>query len=179
MSQPIQRAMTFCMAAHSDHPRKYTDEPYWKHCAEVAALVATAPGATDEMIAAAWLHDTVEDTDTTPDTIKDQFGEEVARLVEGLSDVSVPEDGDRAVRKAIDRKHLQGTCGHTHTIKMADLISNTSSILTHDRGFGRTYLSEKRLLLGVVTRGDPTLTKMAWEILKEGERKLGINPQLF
>lgn len=176
MSNLTQRAMAFSMRAHGEQPRKYTAEPYWKHCAEVAALVATAPGATEEMVAAAWLHDTVEDTETTLDTIKGLFGEEVARLVKGLTDVSVPEDGNRKARKAIDRKHLQGTCGHTHTIKMADLISNTSSILTHDRGFGRIYLAEKRLLLEEVTRGDPTLTRMAWEILEEGERELGIIP---
>jgi len=54
---------------------------------------------------AAWLHDTVEDTPCTLDDVRNMCGEEVAVLVEMLTDTSKPEDGNRAARKAIDREH--------------------------------------------------------------------------
>jgi (p)ppGpp synthase/HD superfamily hydrolase len=58
------------------------------------------------MIAAAWLHDVVEDTPVTLEDLHSEFGEGIAELVEALTDISRPEDGNRRKRKAIDREHL-------------------------------------------------------------------------
>ena len=58
------------------------------------------------MLAAALLHDTVEDTGTPLKDIEAEFGPDVASLVEQLTDVSKPEDGDRKTRKEIDRQHI-------------------------------------------------------------------------
>src|SRR5262249_6200576 len=77
-----------------DHRRKYSKQPYDVHLKAVAELVAAV---TDdpEMIAAAWLHDVVEDTPVTLDDVEKEFGAAVARLVDGLTDVSRPGDGHR------------------------------------------------------------------------------------
>ena len=71
--------------------------------------------------------------------------------------MSKPEDGNRATRKAIDREHTAQAPAEAQTIKLADLISNSKSIMAHDPDFAVTYLAEKRLLLEVLTKGDPGL----------------------
>jgi hypothetical protein len=85
------------------------------------------------------------------------FGADIAALVGWLTDVSQPQDGNRAVRKAMDREHTARAPAEAQTIKLADLISNSKSIMAHDPEFARTYLEEKRLLLAVMTRGDAGL----------------------
>jgi (p)ppGpp synthase/HD superfamily hydrolase len=126
----------------------------------VAGIVADA-GGTESQIAAAWLHDVVEDTGVTIEVIRAEFGDEIATLVGWLTDVSRPEQGNRAVRKAIDRAHTAAAPGAAQTVKLADLISNTRSIVAHDEKFAVTYLAEKRELLKVMTKADPALMARA------------------
>ena len=158
----VEKARVFATAAHSAvaQLRKYTNEPYIVHPAEVVSIVRSVPH-TDAMLAAAWLHDTVEDTGVGIDVIKAEFGEEVAVLVGWLTDVSRPEQGNRATRKAIDRAHSAMAPAEAQTVKLADLISNTRSIMAHDEKFAKTYLEEKRMLLEVMTKGDATLMAIA------------------
>ena len=162
----VERARVFATAAHAavKQVRKYTFEPYIGHPAEVASIVATVPH-TDEMLAAAWLHDTVEDTGVTIVDIQAEFGNEVAELVGWLTDVSTPEQGNRAVRKAIDREHTAMAPAAAATVKLADLIANSRSIMAHDPAFAKVYLEEKRMLLEVLTRGDATLMAQARQIV--------------
>lgn len=158
----VEKARVFATAAHTacGQLRKYTYEPYIVHPAEVVSIVSTVPH-TDAMLAAAWLHDVVEDTGVTIETIRAEFGEEVAELVGWLTDVSRPEQGNRATRKAIDRAHTAMAPAQAQTVKLADLISNTRSIMEHDETFAKTYLAEKKLLLEVMTKGDPELMARA------------------
>ena len=155
----VEHARMFAHGAHFavGQLRKYTNEPYIVHPFEVASIVATVPSATPEMIAAAWLHDVVEDTEVTLDQIHLVFGADVAKLVFWLTDTSKPEDGNRAARKAIDRAHIAAAPAEAQTVKLADLISNTKSIMAHDPEFAKVYLEEKRLLLEVMTKGHPAL----------------------
>ena len=152
----VEKARIFATASHAAvaQLRKYTNEPYIVHPAEVFSIVSRVDGATEEMMAAAWLHDTVEDTGVTIEVIREMFGKEVAELVGWLTDVSRPEQGNRATRKAIDRAHTAMAPADAQTIKLADLISNSRSIMEHDATFAKTYLAEKRLLLEVMTKGD-------------------------
>jgi (p)ppGpp synthase/HD superfamily hydrolase len=155
----VRKAQVYAMAAHAavGQKRKYTGQPYIVHPAEVASIVARVPGATPDMVAAAWLHDVVEDTGCTYTDIHMGFGADIATLVGWLTDVSKPEDGNRAKRKAIDRAHTAEAPAEAQTIKLADLISNSRSIMEHDPEFAKVYLEEKRLLLEVLTKGDPGL----------------------
>jgi (p)ppGpp synthase/HD superfamily hydrolase len=164
----VERARVFATAAHAavGQVRKYTFEPYIVHPAEVAKIVRDA-GGSEAMIAAAWLHDTVEDTGVTIETIRAEFGVEVAELVGWLTDVSRPEHGNRAHRKALDRAHSAAAPAEAQTVKLADLIANTRSIMAHDAAFAKTYLEEKRLLLAVMTKGDPTLMAEARKFIGE------------
>lgn len=155
----VEKARVFATAAHAAvaQLRKYTNEPYIVHPAEVASIVATVPDATDEMIAAAWLHDVVEDTGVTLELVRAEFGDKVADLVGWLTDVSRPDHGNRAARKAVDRAHSAAAPAEAQTVKLADLISNTKSIMAHDEKFAKTYLEEKRLLLDVMNKGNAAL----------------------
>lgn len=161
----VQKAREFAANAHYEQKRKYTGEPYINHPAEVVSILKTV-GASDNMIAAAWLHDVVEDCCVAIVTIARLFGEEVAGLVSDLSDISLPVDGSRASRKEIDRQHTAKASPDAKTIKLADLISNTSSIVEHDPHFVRVYLHEKARLLEVLKEGNPTLWKMAHDNIK-------------
>lgn len=162
----IERARVFATAAHAAvaQVRKYTGEPYIVHPFEVAMTVKQI-GGTPEMVAAAFLHDTVEDTGVTMETIEREFGPEIAEIVFFLTDVSRPEHGNRAARKAIDRAHIAKADARAQTIKLADLISNCSSIVKYDPEFAKVYLEEKRLLLEVLTKGDKILLDRARKIV--------------
>lgn len=167
------RARLFAIAAHSavGQTRKYTGEPYWVHCEEVADIVRYVQH-TDEMLAAAWLHDVLEDTAVTPDVLRAEFGDAVTELVLWLTDVSCAENGNRATRKALDRQHSAAAPADAQTVKLADLMSNTRSIVRHDPDFARVYLREKDLLLDVLTQGDPVLQVNARAMVRDGRKTL-------
>ena len=173
MTDIVTRADAFAARAHSaiNHKRKYTGDDYIVHPREVAAIVATVPH-TPEMLAAALLHDTVEDTGVSIETIRAEFGAVVAGLVADLTDVSTPGGGNRAIRKGIDLAHTASASPSAKTIKLADLLSNTASIVAHDPGFARVYLKEKAAMLAVMTDGDATLLARAKATLAAGLAKL-------
>ena len=155
-------AMMFAREAHKDQRRKYTGNPYTDHLAEVAGIVATVDSSA-EALATAWLHDSREDQGVTGEEIEHKFGMRVAVGVALLSDF---ETGNRAERKAASRARLADAPGWVQTIKCADLISNTSSIVQHDPKFAAVYLEEKRLLLEVLTKADPRLLAIARELAR-------------
>ena len=169
----IEKAFIFAVAAHAavGQKRKYTGEDYISHPVEVSNIVY-GRGCSGEMVAAALLHDVVEDTCITISMIIGEFGSSVATLVEGLTDVSKPEDGNRTVRKEIDRQHTAKQSPACKTIKLADLISNSKSILQHDREFAKVYLKEKKLLLEVLKEGDAVLWEEANRIVEDGIKEL-------
>ena len=155
-------AAKFASEAHTGQKRKYTGEAYITHPRAVAQIVKTVPH-TNEMICAAWLHDVVEDCEVSLSEIEQVFGPKIAELVEMLTDVSKPSDGNRKIRKQIDLLHTSKASPEAKTIKLADLIHNTKSIVKHDPAFAEVYLSEKVALLEVLKEGDATLWKIANE----------------
>lgn len=172
MSSLIVRATQFAIDAHGPQKRKYTNEPYFNHCLRVAQIVEEQ-GHPEETVAAALLHDTLEDTKTTAVDLKRAFGLQVAYLVLSVTDVSKwPEDGSREQRKRIDREHLEQAPPEGKAIKLADMIDNTDDITRHDPGFAKVYLKEKRLLLPLIRQGGWALSQRALAQLEECEEKL-------
>ena len=156
----LDKAIQFATKAHEGQTRKYTGEPYIVHPLSVMEIVKTVDH-TEEMLMAAVLHDTVEDTDVTLQDIDREFGPVVAQLVEELTDVSKPEDGNRAFRKGLDRDHSPQASAQGQTIKIADLLDNTKSITEHDEHFAKVYMKEKALLLQILDKADKILLKKA------------------
>jgi (p)ppGpp synthase/HD superfamily hydrolase len=160
----INKAKMLAGKAHEGQFRKYSGMPYIVHPIEVATIVQTVEHS-DEMIAAALLHDVVEDTDYSFEDIANEVSPEVADLVKGLTDVSSPQDGNRKVRKAIDKDHLAEQNAEVQTIKLADVISNSQDIKANDPKFAKVYIEEMKALLEVLTKGDKTLYAKAKEIV--------------
>lgn len=169
----LTHALTMCKAWHSGQFRKYTKEPYWTHPVKVMELVKTVKH-TEEMLCAALLHDVVEDTDCTIDLIRNPMGDDIACMVEMLTNPSKPEDGNREQRRAINRAHTAQATPDVKTIKLADVIVNLSDIFEQDPGFARIYVKEKELLLQVLLDGDHELLDMANNLINNIKNKLEI-----
>ncbi len=171
----VARARAYAVDAHGrqGQRRKYTKQPYAVHLKAVAELVESATDDA-ETIAAAWLHDTVEDTPVTLDQVEREFGAAVAALVSDLTDVSRPGDGNRATRKAIDREHTARASPRAKTVKLADLIDNCRDIRAGDPAFARVFLAEAMALLDVLGEGDPGLFRRAHREISEGFARLGL-----
>ena len=169
--------MEFARRVHANHLRKYTNNPYTDHLAEVAGIVATIGDQpwphhrveSGTMVAVAWLHDCIEDQGVTEKELAAEFNPVVAWGVMLLSDL---ETGNRAERKLASRQRLAKAPGWVQTIKVADLISNTSSIVQHDPKFAATYLEEKRLMLNSLLHADPQLAAVAWHQLNQAQQSL-------
>ena len=175
MHDLVVRARRYATEAHSriNPRRKYTSEPYDVHLKNVANIVASVT-EDPEMIAAAWLHDIVEDTPASFLDLEQEFGLQVAELVGELTDVSRPSDGNRATRKSIDRAHLAGASARGKTIKLADLLDNCQDICRQDPEFARTFLTEMASLLEVLCDGDPQLYQRATTMMREKAQALDL-----
>ena len=105
-------------------------EPYINHLAEVANLLATASDGEDaELVAAGWLHDTIEDTATTREELARKFSERVASLVvECTDDMSLPK-AERRRLQVVDAPHKSPGA---KLIKIADKVSNIGARIVSD-----------------------------------------------
>ncbi len=192
----IQKAREFAHAAHDSikQVRKYTGEPYWVHTDEVAGIVmdiVLPVGGknfskqdfirADNMIAAAHLHDVEEDVHSAKYnrlTIYDLFGMEVGYMVDDLTDKFTSENYpnlNRKERKRSEAIRLGMIPNDSKTIKLADLLSNTKSIVEHDKGFARTYLNEKEHLLPLLRGGNQDLWDRVNNQLKNSLLLLALN----
>ena len=86
----LDRAIIFAAKAHASAVRRDGHTPYILHCTEAAAIAATMT-QDQEVLAAAVLHDVVEDTDVTAETLEAEFGSHVAQLVGAMSENKRPE----------------------------------------------------------------------------------------
>lgn len=174
-NEMVARARLFSRAAHQavGQARKYTGEPYFLHPVAVAEIVGTAKDATPDMVAAAHLHDVVEDTGITHHEIHDAFGEGVAGLVLDVTNqYTEPRHGYRSTRKRKEQERLAGIRPQAQTIKYADMIHNIATIADHDPVFARKYLKEKRALLKVMADGDLALWQWALSLIDKHTAQL-------
>lgn len=131
----LDRAIKFAVDAHAGTERRGKGFPYIVHPLEALAIVATMT-SDQELLSAAVLHDTVEDTDVDIDTIKKEFGLKVAALVQAESDVFIDgldETSSWRMRKqaAIDR--LAGASGEAKMVALGDKLSNMRAIASDYR----------------------------------------------
>ena len=119
----VSSAADLAARRHNGMARKGRgNEPYINHLAEVANILAeVTDGADAELVAAGWLHDTVEDTDITRDELAEKFGERVAELVVEVTDDMTLPKAQRRQRQVADAPHKSPGA---KLIKIADKISN-------------------------------------------------------
>lgn len=169
----VEQAKAFCIQAHDSigQRRKYTNEPYWQHCTRVAEIVASVT-SDEAVIAAAWLHDVLEDVaplnaDYNAEAIHRVFEERILALVLEVTDVSKPSDGNRAKRKEIDREHLKQASAQGKLIKLADLIDNFIDISENDPHFAKIFKQETLLTMPILANGNAVLFKKLQTLIKE------------
>lgn len=170
----IEKAIAFANGAHcaAKHRRKYTSEPYIYHPVRVMHLMNQAKLVTDSMRLASILHDVVEGTGVTLMDIQENFGTSVMDLVDQLTERETHDESNRAARFEINRLFTAKISPNAKTIRLADLIDNCTDIVKHDSHFAKTYLEEKRLLLGVLTEGDELLYRKAFSLVSSSIKKL-------
>jgi (p)ppGpp synthase/HD superfamily hydrolase len=136
MNLPLE-ALKFAAIAHKGQVRKFTNEPYYTHCYAVQEILRKYTGpAEPELLAAAALHDTLEDCPTiTYQMIVNKFGEKVANIVQELTNVYTVKTYptlNRADRKKKENERLATVSSYAQTVKAADIYHNTSDILKHN-----------------------------------------------
>lgn len=123
----ILKALHFAAKKHRDQRRKDIEaSPYINHPIEVAEILARVGKVTDPVVLqAAILHDTIEDTQTTPEELEVEFGPEVSRVVQEVTDdKSLP----KSERKRLQVVHASQISDRARQIKIADKISNVQSV---------------------------------------------------
>jgi len=127
----VSEAAELAARRHNGMARKGRgNEPYINHLAEVANLLASATSVADaELVAAGWLHDTIEDTQTTRDELAQKFSERVASMVvECTDDMSLP----KSERRRLQIVHAPQKSPGAKLIKIADKISNIGARIHSD-----------------------------------------------
>lgn len=156
-------AVAFADRFHHGQLRKYDGQPYIVHPQNVASLVNRAPGHTLEMLQAAVLHDVLEDTSASEADVEANFGPVVLRYVLALTDERFGQDkvGNRKFRKEQTALRLSKEGYEVHTIKVADMLDNSVSIVQHDPNFAKVFMREMNAMLNVLGLADKALLHTA------------------
>jgi len=125
-TQLLDRAILFAVQAHAGTERRGKGFPYIIHPMEAMAIVATMT-SDQEILAAAALHDVVEDTEVTLDELRRQFGDRVAMLVDSESD-RVDQGLDWRTRKEESLKRLSRATRDEKIVALGDKLSNMRAI---------------------------------------------------
>jgi len=154
----VEEAFSFASKAHESQTR-YSGEPYMNHLAEVGKILAEM-GMGPQTISAGLLHDSIEDTEVTPENIKDKFGEEILFLVDGVTKLSsvryygsdrhneslrklfvaTSQDIRVLIIKLADRLHNMQTLHHVPKEKQSRIARETLEIyvpVAHRLGMGK------------------------------------------
>lgn len=161
-------AAKFATAMHAteNQVRKYGGEPYIVHPEAVANILREYYPDDEELLAAGWLHDVIEDTAVSINTIEAKFGYRVADLVEMVTNVSLDKSIPRVLRFQANTRHLDRATARGCSLKLADIIHNCSDLMTHNKKFAiDTYFPEKRIVLQSLGRGHAELHNKALEII--------------
>ena len=148
----LLQAASFSAKKHRFQKRKGSDaEPYINHPLEVANLLASVGKVTDyEILMAAILHDTVEDTETTAEELTKLFGENVSKMVlEVTDDKSLP----KPRRKELQIEHAPHLSVGAKCVKLADKISNVTDVLDNPPDWTEERKAEYIVWAGKVVEG--------------------------
>ena len=171
----LLEAASFAAKRHTGQKRKGSDgEPYINHPLEVANLLANVGNVSDfDILIAAVLHDTVEDTGVTKEELEARFGQKVADYVsEVTDDKSLPKDE----RKRLQVEHAPHLSHGAKLIKLADKISNIADVTNnppHDWPHERkvAYVDWGENVVAGLRGANPELEKRFDEIVKQARQK--------
>ncbi|HYG18880.1 MAG TPA: HD domain-containing protein [Ohtaekwangia sp.] len=177
MEKTLEQVRAFADKAHGTQTRKYSGERYIVH--PVRVMETCAEFTTDQaVLAAALLHDVLEDTAVTGDVMREFLMQTMTRenatrtlaLVVELTDVYVRKNYpgmNRRSRKAREAERLSGISADAQTIKYADIIDNSMNILSDDPDFAIVFVHEGKTLLQKMQKGNPILRSRAMKVVDD------------
>jgi guanosine-3',5'-bis(diphosphate) 3'-pyrophosphohydrolase len=172
----IFKALRFAAEKHRGQRRKNAEaSPYINHVIEVADLLWDVGGVRDvNLIVAALLHDTLEDTETRPDEIEALFGREVLALVREVTD---DESLKSQERKQLQIEHAPHLSLETKQLKLADKISNIRDVGTNppkdwDLKRRANYLAWAEQVAAGLRGSNPNLERLFDQVLPQGREEL-------
>ncbi len=171
MEAVLEKVKDYADKAHGKQLRKYSPDRYIVHPVRVMELCRPY-NDTLPVLAAALLHDVLEDTPVTKSNMlqflqgvmSETDANETLKLVVELTDVftkSRHPRWNRSKRKTKEAARIQQTSGDSQTVKYADIIDNCREIVEHDPDFAKVFLRECRALLKVMPKGHESLYQEA------------------
>ena len=177
---PLLKALHFAADKHRDQRRKDAGaSPYINHPIEVAELLARVGGVRDLVVLqAAILHDTIEDTQTTPDELEEHFGKRVREVVLEVTDDTTLLKADR---KRLQIEHAAHLSSQAQLVKLADKISNVISVTNTPPAKWplsrrKEYLDWTEQVVAGLRGCNPELEKLYDATLARGREVLGALP---
>lgn len=168
MEEILLRAARYAAQAHHGQFRRDGVTPYTFHTDDVANILAPYFGNDHEVLAAAHLHDTIEDTNTSAQDILDGFGTRVCSLVVDLTKVyhkgSHPHL-NAAKRAELEADRLSRIQLDAKAIKLADIISNMRSLPPDDPKFCKWFTKKSQLAYASVAGGHGELAAIARDLI--------------
>jgi (p)ppGpp synthase/HD superfamily hydrolase len=145
----LESAEQFARFKHSGMTRDDNKTPYWKHLEGVVNRLKNLGITNEDLLCAAWLHDTLEDTDTTFDDIDQRFGSSVAVMVLSLS------KDKKLTKKEKERQYttqIKNATWQAKLVKLCDISSNLQDLKNSDWSKSRKikYLKKKLYYLNVI-----------------------------
>ena len=163
----LDRAIIFAVKAHAGTERRGKGFPYIVHPMEAMEIVSTRT-ADQERLAAAALHDTVEDTDVTVEQLRSEFGDRIADLVDAESDVmdeGVSEEDSWRARKEAGIRHLARAGREAKLVALGDKLSTT-------RAIARDYAAQGDAFWSIFHAKDPKQHAWRYRALADAMREL-------
>jgi len=162
---PLLKAASFTARAHKHQIRKDRETPYVAHPFRVCLIVQLVFGVSDpDMLAAALLHDTIEDTNTDRDDLIEQFGPRIAEWVAALSkDKRLPDEQ----REPAYMQALADGPDAVKWCKLADIFDNLSDSATLSPAARRKAIGRSRMYLRALEKNLSDKVRPAFEIVKQ------------
>ncbi len=166
----LVRALAFAAGKHRDQRRKDLEaSPYINHPIALADVLVNEAGVTDaEVIAAALLHDTMEDTETTAEELDQAFGSRIRQIVEEVTDDQMLEKQERKRMQILHAPHLSD---QARLVKLSDKICNLRDIVgCPPRGWSlqrrQAYFDWSKKVIDGLRGGHPVLEDIFDEAYK-------------
>lgn len=177
MEDILNRIEEFAAQAHEGQRRKFANEPYIVHPIRVMNICKKYSNELP-VLAAALLHDVLEDTPVTALQMKSFLSalmdsantQRTLKLVDELTDRYIKSDYpklNRRTRKNKEAERLSNVSSDAQTIKYADILDNSAEFAKEDTDFANTFLHECKLLLKVMTKGNPELYRKVTQTVQD------------
>lgn len=163
MMDKVKHARKFAIDVHMGQERKFSDMPYVAHPMAVHGILSGYRDVSEDELAAAFLHDVLEDTDVPPDVLKREFGEDIFSIVEDLT-IDKPESIDKTLYLKSEMLSMPDS---SLRVKLADRFHNASDLHLAPDSFRERYAKSTEELIGYVRYHRSNLESIAYDLCRK------------